>query len=360
MFNNVYRNTKVFVTGHTGFKGSWLTLYLLELGAEVFGYALEPPSLPNHYDLLQLEIESCINDIRDVKNVHKAIESFRPDIIFHLAAQPLVRRSYKKPIETISINIMGTTNLLEACRNIQSVKSIVIITSDKCYQNQEWIWGYRESDPVGGSDPYSASKACVELITASYRNSFFPLNQYLKNHQTLVASARAGNVIGGGDWGKDRLVPEIMCAARDNKKVAIRNPQAIRPWQHVLEPLSGYLLLGQKLLEKNKEYAEAWNFGPSEEDHTTVSSVVRQLKSWWDNIDFEIIKHLDTPRETNILKLDSSKARSKLGWKPVWNTTKALKKTSEWYREYYEFNRLISHKQLLQFLENKIQKKYDQ
>ncbi len=356
MFDNSYKNLKVLVTGHTGFKGSWLVLWLSELGARVFGYALSPPTRPNHYDILKPDIESCIGDIRDLGKLSSALESFRPDMVFHLAAQPLVRRSYRDPIETFATNVMGTANIFEACRKTDSVKAVVIVTSDKCYENKEWVWGYRENDPMGGHDPYSASKGCAELITASYRNSFFPPDAYQKTHQTLVSSVRAGNVIAGGDWGEDRLVPDIMRATGKNEKVAIRNPKATRPWQHVLEPLSGYLLLGQRLLEGKKKFSGAWNFGPDDEGHIPVIAMVRQLQSWWKNIDFEIIHDNNAPHEANMLKLDCSRARSVLGWKPVWNSAKMLEKTAIWYQEFYESGRVLSREQLTEYIGDAEQK----
>jgi len=356
MFSNSYKNLKIFVTGHTGFKGSWLVLWLLKSGARVCGYSLLPPTQPNHYDILKPDIESYIGDIRDLDKLSSSVEFFRPDAVFHLAAQPFVRKSYRDPIETFESNVMGTANILEACRKTDSVRSVVIVTSDKCYENREWVWGYRENDPMGGYDPYSASKGCAELVTASYRNSFFHPDAYQKTHQTLVASVRAGNVIGGGDWGEDRLVPDIMRAANHNEKVIIRNPQAVRPWQHVLEPLSGYLLLGQQLMEGKKEFAGAWNFGPDDDGHIPVIAMVKNLQARWKNIDFEIIHDNNTPHEANMLKLDCSKARSLLGWKPVWNSAAMLEKTAAWYREFYESGRVISQEQLTEYIEDAKQK----
>jgi len=285
MFNNIYKNKKVLITGHTGFKGSWLALWLKELGAEVIGYALKPPTTPSHYELLtqqptdNLNIISIEGDIRNYIKLNEIFQSYKPEIVFHLAAQPLVRYSYINPVETFETNVMGTINVFEACRNCESVRAIVNITSDKCYENKEWVWGYRESDPMGGYDPYSASKGCAELVTSAYRNSFFTPSYPLTDSppRVLLASARAGNVIGGGDWADDRLIPDIMRATAKNESVIIRNPKATRPWQHVLEPLSGYLLLGQKLLEGRKEFAGGWNFGPDDESNITVENLIENI-----------------------------------------------------------------------------------
>ena len=346
MFNDTYRKKKVFVTGHTGFKGSWLCKWLEMLGACVTGYSLQPPAQPNHFELLDLKIDSIFSDIRNSDDLNTAIVKCKAEIVFHLAAQSLVRQSYKNPTETFETNLIGTVNLLEACRQAQSVKAIVIVTSDKCYENREWHRGYRETDPMGGHDPYSASKGCTELATASYRRSFFSIDAYSKTHQTLVASVRAGNVIGGGDWGEERLVPDIMRAARKREKVLIRNPRAIRPWQHVLEPLSGYLLLGQQLLERKKDFSGAWNFGPEDRGHKDVLTVVKEAQNYWSAIDFEIGPIDRDLHEANLLKLDCSKAHDKLGWRPIWNDTEMLEKTVRWYREFYESNRVISREQL--------------
>lgn len=350
MFGNVYKGKKVLVTGNTGFKGSWLALWLLKLGADVFGYSLDISTDPNHHEILNLDFKTISGDIRDLKKLRKAIESFQPDIVFHMAAQSLVRKSYQSPVETFETNVIGTVNVFEACRRIESVRAIVNVTSDKCYENREWIWGYRENDPVGGHDPYSASKGCAEIVTESYRKSFFPLDNYQKTHQTLVASVRAGNVIGGGDWGDDRLVPDIMRVASQNEKAIIRNPQATRPWQHVLGPLSGYLLLGEHLLEGKQEFSGAWNFGPSDEGHRNVLSVIRELQKHWLNIDYEINTDEKNPHEANLLKLDCSKAYAKLKWKPVWDRCTMLARTAQWYKEYYESGRVLSEEQLAEYI----------
>lgn len=336
LFNNIYKNKVVLVTGHTGFKGSWLSLWLKELGANVIGYALEPPTKPNHFELLNLDIISIIGDIRDRKKLYDTFKKYKPEIVFHLAAQPIVRDSYSDPLYTLETNIMGTVNVFEACRKTNSVRAIINVTSDKCYENKEWLWGYRENEPMGGYDPYSVSKGCSELITSAYRNSFFNLNDFGKKHNTLLASARAGNVIGGGDWAKDRLIPDIMKATQNNETVIIRNPDATRPWQHVLESLSGYLLLGEKLLEGNKVFAEAWNFGPGNNEYVCVFDVVNIVKKYWDKVSFKILKKTADLYEASLLQLDCSKAYNKLKWRPIWNWRKAVEITINWYKTFYE------------------------
>ncbi len=347
MFNNIYHNTRVLITGHTGFKGSWLALWLKQMGAKITGYSLLPPTEPNHFDL---DIVSIIGDVRNADRVKNTFKEQQPAIIFHLAAQPIVRLSYKDPVDTFSSNVMGTINVLEAARECGSVRAFVNVTSDKCYENREWPWGYRENDPVGGYDPYSASKGCAEIITSCWRNSFFNLNNYGGAHNTLLASCRAGNVIGGGDWAVDRLIPDIMFAVSNNEKVKIRNPQATRPWQHVLEPLSGYLLLGQKLLEGRKEFAEAWNFGPSEDGNVTVGEIAEQVKRAWPKIEYEIQQSPDQPYEASMLILDCSKARSKLQWAPVWDGKTAVEKTTRWYTAFYESNDVQSMENLHRYI----------
>ncbi len=352
MLENTYNNKRVLVTGHTGFKGSWLCLWLQKLNAEVAGYALQPPSKPYHFELLSLKMQATHGDVRDRDKLAAAIRTYRPHIVFHLAAQPLVRYSYAHPVETFETNVMGTINLFEACRKVDSVAAIVNITSDKCYENKEWDRGYRENDPVGGHDPYSASKGCAEIVTASYRNAFFPIDRYKQTHRTLVATARAGNVIGGGDWGADRLVPDIMTAASRKEKVLIRNPQAIRPWQHVLEPLSGYLLLGQRLLNGEKVFSGAWNFGPRDDEHKEVIAVVKQLQEFWSEIRYATKSDQSGPHEANLLKLNCSKAYSELAWHPVWDGEATFRKTAEWYQRHYESNQVCSRKQLDAYLED--------
>jgi CDP-glucose 4,6-dehydratase len=350
-FADIYKNKKVLVTGHTGFKGSWLCLWLKKMGAHVTGYALEPETVPNHFNLLSLGINSVIGDIRDFKKVKEVFETVKPEIVFHLAAQPLVRRSYRDPRETYETNIMGTVNVYEAARQCDSVRAIVCVTSDKVYENREWLWGYRENDPVGGYDPYSSSKGCTEIITSSYRNSFFNQEQSDGKRSLLLASVRAGNVIGGGDWAEDRLVPDIMRATARSETVTIRNPLSTRPWQHVLEPLSGYLLVGQKLFEGQKSFAEAWNLGPLEEGAISVENVVGRIKKNWDRVSYVLSEGISSSHEANYLKIDCSKAHIKLKWFPVWDSKKAFAVTTEWYREFYTQSSLLSEKQLDSYIE---------
>jgi CDP-glucose 4,6-dehydratase len=352
LFCGVYKKRKVLITGHTGFKGSWLAFWLSQMGADILGYALEPNTDPNHFSMLDLPIESVIGDIRDIEHLTRVFGRFQPEIIFHLAAQPIVRLSYDDPVETFKTNVMGTVNIFEACRRTSSVRVVINITSDKCYENREWVWGYRENDPMGGYDPYSASKGCAELVTSAYKNSFFNLAEYGRKHYTLLASVRAGNVIGGGDWAKDRIVTDMMESVGNGKKFYIRNPQATRPWQHVLEPLSGYLLLGQKLLEGEKEFAEAWNFGPNDDGAIPVVRMVKEMQKIWNKIDYQVEQDKNNPHETGLLKLDCSKARMKLNWKGVWDSLTTFAKTAEWYRMFYEEGAVITKSQLRSYVQN--------
>lgn len=340
LFSGIYKDKTVLVTGHTGFKGSWLVYWLHQMGAKVIGYSLEAPTTPNHIELLNLNIVSIIGDIRDLEKLNETFQEYKPDIVFHLAAQPLVRLSYENPIETYETNVIGTLKVFEACKNV-NVKAIVNITSDKAYENKEWIWGYRENDPMGGYDPYSSSKGCADILASSYRNSFFNIKDYKKTHNTLIATCRAGNVIGGGDWAKDRLITDIMISVSQGKKVSIRNPLATRPWEHVLEPLSGYLHIGQKLLEEKVDFGEAWNFGPSDEGSITVEEVVKNVKKHWDKIDYEINQDPNQLHEANLLKLDCSKAHILLKWKDVWDSETTFEKTVKWYKAYYEDDKKI-------------------
>lgn len=351
LYGGRYHGRKVLVTGHTGFKGSWLSYWLKRLGAEVVGFALEAPTEPSHFALLDLKMTSVIGDIRDRDALERVFAEHRPEIVFHLAAQPLVRLSYDDPVTTYETNVMGTMNVLETCRKTDSVKAIVNVTSDKCYDNKEWVWGYRENDAMGGYDPYSSSKGCAEILAGSYRSSYFNPEQYKKSHHTLLASCRAGNVIGGGDWAKDRLMTDIMLAASRGETVAIRNPQATRPWQHVLEPLSGYLHIGQKLLEEKPEFAEGWNFGPSDEGSITVREVAEAVMSHWDKVRFDIQQTPDQPHEANLLKLDCSKAHMKLHWKNVWESSMTFEKTVEWYKAYYETDKVVTENDLLAYID---------
>src|SRR5574344_1701179 len=315
LFSGIYKDKTVLVTGHTGFKGSWLCFWLNKMGAKVIGYSLEAPTNPNHIELLDLDIISIVGDIRDLEKLNQTIETY----------------------ET---NVIGTLKVFEACR-VNNVKAIVNITSDKAYENREWIWGYRENDPMGGYDPYSSSKGCADILATSYRSSFFNIKDYKKTHNTLIATCRAGNVIGGGDWAKDRLITDIMISVSQGKKVSIRNPKATRTWEHVLEPLSGYLQIGQKLLEEKVEFAEAWNFGPSDEGSITVEEVVKNVKKHWDKIDYEINRDPNQLHEANLLKLDCSKAHTILKWKDVWDSETTFEKTVKWYKSYYEENKTI-------------------
>ena len=343
-FADIYRNRPVLVTGHTGFKGSWLSLWLNELGAVVSGLALAPETNPSHWDLLRLEMSDYCIDVRDAAAVAKLVADTKPEVVFHLAAQPLVRRSYRDPLETWSTNVMGTANVLDACRQTTCVRAVVVITTDKVYESQEWPWGYRESDRIGGHDPYSASKAATELLTESYRKSFFNEPDAL-----LLATARAGNVIGGGDWSEDRLVPDLFRAVAAGIPLEIRSPNATRPWQHVLECLSGYLLLGQRLLEGQKIYSEAWNFGPECDSNRTVLEVLNILRQYWAELYWTVTKQ-SQPHETNMLYLDSAKAKALLGWKSVWTLQESLAATADWYHAFKSENSCISREQLTAFI----------
>jgi len=357
MFNAAYHNKRVLITGHTGFKGSWLALWLSQMGANVTGYALPAPTEPNHFHRLNLNLHSVTGDVRNLDQLNAAIREQKPDIIFHLAAQAIVRQSYKDPVDTFTSNVLGTINVLEAARSCESVRGVVVVTSDKCYENKEWPWGYRETDALGGYDPYSASKGCAEIVTACWRNSFFNLKDYGKSHETLIASARAGNVIGGGDWAADRLIPDLMRAVAKSEKVNIRNPAATRPWQHVLEPLSGYLLLGQKLLEGRKDCACAWNFGPSDEENISVGEIVGLVSQIWPKLDYQISQSPDQPHEAGLLRLDCSQARTQLKWRPVWNAPTAIQKTAAWYRAWYDEGEILSAGQIRSYVEDAQNKK---
>jgi CDP-glucose 4,6-dehydratase len=323
------------VTGHTGFKGAWLSLWLKLLGAEVIGYSLPPSTTPSLFALthLQDDLESITGDVRDFRHLQEVIQGCCPEIVMHLAAQALVRPSYRDPLETYATNVMGTVHLLEAVRQTRGVRAVINVTSDKCYENREWIWGYREIDPMGGFDPYASSKGCSEIVTAAYRRSFFHPADY-GQHGVALASARAGNVIGGGDWNEDRLVPDIMRAHIEGRALEIRTPQACRPWQFVLEPLRGYLMLAEKLATVGPEYAEAWNFGPAEADVKPVLWLVEKLGEWCGPALTWQIDGRHHPHEAALLKLDSSKARIQLGWEPVMNLETGLEWTVSWYKAF--------------------------
>lgn len=332
---NTYKNRRVLITGHTGFKGSWLCMLLKHLEADVYGYALEPPTNPNLFNDAKIEelITSFIGDIRNLDYLQEVMQKVQPEIVIHMAAQPLVRDSYIIPVETYAINVMGAVHVLEACRNTPSVKAIVNVTTDKCYENKEWHWGYRENEPMGGYDPYSNSKGCSELVTSAYRNSYFNPTTFEK-HGVAVASARAGNVIGGGDWATDRLIPDFIRAISKGEKVKIRSPYAIRPWQHVLEPLTGYLTLAAKLFSEGAEYAQPWNFGPDDNDAQNVEWITKTICNLWgENASFEIDNN-PQPHEANYLKLDCSKAKAELAWSPKWNIETTLKSIVDWNKAY--------------------------
>jgi CDP-glucose 4,6-dehydratase len=349
MFNSIYQGKRVLVTGHTGFKGSWLVTWLQKLGADVCGYALPAPSDPSHWDLLKLDMRSELADIRNTETLAEVFASFKPEIVFHLAAQPLVRRSYRDPDETFETNVVGTVRVLDACRACDSVRAIVNVTSDKCYENREWVWGYRENDPMGGYDPYSASKGCAELVAGAYRQSYFNPETYGTKHQTLLASCRAGNVVGGGDWAEDRLVPDMMKAANCGETVTIRNPHATRPWQHVLEPLSGYLQIGQKLLEGQADFSNPWNFGPEDEGAVCVRDVAKFIKEFWPKVNCRFGSD-GGPHEAGLLKLDISKARQFLKWHPVWSVRDCFEHTTSWYRAFYETSKINTEDDLNRYI----------
>jgi CDP-glucose 4,6-dehydratase len=333
MKENFWQDKSVFITGHSGFKGGWLSLWLKYLGAKISGYSLSPITTPNFFNVISLHevVSSWTCDIRSLESLIQAMHSAQPEIAFHLAAQPLVRKSYQSPVETFDVNIMGTVHFLEAVRQTPSVKVVIIITSDKCYENRAWPWGYRESDPMGGHDPYSSSKGCAELVTAAYRDS------YLSQAQVQVATVRAGNVIGGGDWSEDRLIPDIIRAFSSGKNLHIRAPQAIRPWQHVLEALRGYLLLAQKMWIENDRFCGGWNFGPSDKDICTVEEIVcKSAAIWGNNVKWSIAPG-PHPHEASTLKLDCSKANILLNWFPLIDLDIALEWTINWYKTlYYE------------------------
>jgi len=339
-FNEIYRGKTVLVTGHTGFKGSWLSIWLLQLGANVVGYSMEPRTNEDNFSVSGLadKMDHHIGDIRDIDHLNQVYESSCPEFVFHLAAQPIVRESYKSPKETFDVNVSGTVNLLECARSAPSVKVFINITSDKCYENKEWHWGYRENDALGGHDPYSASKGCSELVTNAYYKSFFKTSM---NTPKYLSSVRAGNVIGGGDWQIDRLVPDCIRKLEKNEPVEIRNPKSIRPWQHVLEPLSGYLLLGQKMIEEGHPFCGAWNFGPSHTSIVPVNQVVEQIIREWGGGDCDYSGNPNQPHEASLLTLDISKSNHLLNWKPKWDLQQSIQKTVEWYKNARKNNAYI-------------------
>jgi len=351
--SSFWRGRKVFLTGHTGFKGSWLSLWLQRLGADVHGYALAAPTTPALFDIARVgeHMHSTIGDVRDLQALTGAMRNTAPEVVLHMAAQPLVRQSYADPAETYSTNVMGTVHLLEAVRRTPSVRAVVNVTSDKCYENREWVWGYREDEPMGGYDPYSSSKGCAELVTAAYRNSFFGTPRD-GSPGLALASARAGNVIGGGDWACDRLIPDLLRALDAGEPIAIRNPHAVRPWQHVLEPLSGYLRIAQLLYEDGERYAGAWNFGPRDEDAKSVQWIVdRVIERWGGSARW----HLDTaehPHEAHHLRLDCAKAAAYLDWRPRWSLSRAIDAVIDWQRAFLAGDDIhaVTHRQIEQFM----------
>ena len=354
-FNNVYKNKTVLVTGHTGFKGSWLSIWLRELGANVIGYALDPYTEKDNFVLTKLEnkITDIRGDVRDKEHLEKVFEQYKPDFVFHLAAQPLVRLSYDQPVETYEVNVMGTINVMECIRKTPETKVGIMITTDKCYENKEQIWGYRENEAFGGYDPYSSSKGAAEIAISSWRNSFFNPKDY-KKHKKSIASVRAGNVIGGGDWSLDRIIPDCIRALEKDEAISIRNPKAIRPWEHVLEPLSGYLLLGQKMYEEPSKYCEGWNFGPNLDSIVPVWEIGEKIIKYFGSGKLQDNSKEGELHEAKLLVLDITKVRFNLGWKPRWDIDKAIEKTVEWYKKYsnedvYE----LCTKQIEEFINNK-------
>jgi CDP-glucose 4,6-dehydratase len=335
ILTGAYAGRRVLVTGHTGFKGSWLSIWLKLLGAEIIGYALDPYTPKDNFVLSEVgkQITDLRGDVRDYETLSRVFKTHKPDMVFHLAAQAIVRLGYESPKETYDVNVGGTVNLLEACRQSQSVKTMVNITSDKCYENKEWAWGYRENDPVGGYDPYSSSKGCSELVTSAYRNSFFNIERF-STHGKALASVRAGNVIGGGDWAKDRIVPDCIRALEAGEAIYVRNPHAVRPWQFVLEPLGGYLLLGARMARDPQRYAGAWNFGPEASSVVSVREIVELVLENWGSGTWETPEVHSHPHEAGLLALDINKARYHLGWRPEWTADRAVKETVAWYRQY--------------------------
>ncbi len=326
-----WKGKRVFLTGHTGFKGSWLSLWLSSMGSTVKGFALEPDTNPAIFNVARVSsvLENEIGDIRNFEAISKSIKIFNPDILIHMAAQPLVRLSYSQPVETYSSNVMGTVHVLEAARKCPNLKAIVSVTTDKVYENQEWVWGYRENDPIGGYDPYSSSKGCAELVTSAYRRSFFSSSE-----SPSIASARAGNVIGGGDWSADRLIPDILKALEKGESLVVRNPLATRPWQHVLEPLSGYLMLAENLYHDGKQYAEAWNFGPDKKDCKSVNWILNQMVFLYGGNSSWKLDENPNPHEAQFLKLDCSKAKERLFWVPKWGINEVIEKIVNWHAHF--------------------------
>lgn len=337
IMRSFWENKRVLITGHTGFKGSWLSLWLQKLGAQVTGYSLAPPTMPNLFTQADVKngMTTIFGDIGDLSLLKKTIAEFDPEIIFHMAAQSLVRKSYQEPVKTFSANVMGTVNLFEAARSAVNLRVIINITSDKCYENKEWQWGYREIDPMGGDDPYSASKGCAELVTAAYRRSFFPKENY-DLHKVAISSVRAGNVIGGGDWAEDRIIPDLVRSIQSNERLVIRNPHSVRPWQHVLEPLYGYLLLAEKMWNNGTEYDDSWNIGPSDNDAISVEALLNLFQEAWGQKLKIRVDDGNHPHEANYLKLDCSKARQQLGWTSRLSIEQCMQWVAAWTRAYLQ------------------------
>ncbi|MEO1051781.1 MAG: CDP-glucose 4,6-dehydratase [Bacteroidota bacterium] len=350
IFHSTYKGRRVLVTGHTGFKGSWLCQWLVELGAEVMGYALTPQTNPNHFDLLGLKIDSRIGDISDEATLKKTLYSFEPEIIFHLAAQPLVRYSYQNPIETYNTNVMGTLKLLDVCIELKSLSAVVCVTTDKVYENKEWDRPYKEEDRLGGYDPYSSSKACSEILVNSVRNSFFNVNDYGNTHNVLIATARGGNVVGGGDWSDDRLIPDIIRSIKDGQQLHIRNPKSTRPWQYVLDCLSGYLILGSRLFEGDISASSGWNFGPQESELTSVEQILKFAKNEFPELIYSLSSD-SNPHEAGALQLDSNKAISNLGWQPLISDKEFFRITFDWYSKFYKNDEVISRQNILEYMD---------
>ena len=345
-----WKGKKVFLTGHTGFKGGWLSLWLSSMGSVVKGFSLPPDTTLSLFNAAKISslMDSEFGDIRDLQNLSKSMKAFNPDILIHMAAQPLVRLSYKEPISTYSTNVMGTVNVLESAKHCQNLKAILSVTTDKCYDNKEWEWGYRENEPMGGHDPYSSSKACAELVTAAYRNSYFN-----GKDKANVATARAGNVVGGGDWSEDRLIPDFIRAVSIGEKVKIRNPRAIRPWQHVLEPLSGYLMLSERLYNDGEAYAEAWNFGPDDSQTINVEAIINDICAQWGEGAVYEIEEKNDLHEAKYLKLDCSKAKTRLNWQSKMNMNTTIKLIVDWHKTFEQSpdrTREITEHQIKQFL----------
>jgi CDP-glucose 4,6-dehydratase len=332
---SLWRNRRVFLTGHTGFKGGWMALWLTQMGAKVCGYSLAPPSEPSLFEVARIgeRLNHIEGDIRDLPRLQAAMQNFAPEVVFHLAAQSLVRRSYVEPVLTYATNVMGTVNVFESMRQTASVRAAVLITTDKCYENREWQWGYREEDRLGGRDPYSNSKACAELVSAAYRDSYFPPAK-LATHGVAIATARAGNVIGGGDWALDRLIPDLIRGFAAGEQVAVRNPFAIRPWQHVLEPIRGYMQLAERLLERDASFASAWNFGPADEDARPVEWIASEMAKQWSPDSSWAIDEGVHPHESTYLKLDCARAHNLLGWRPALGLSSALQLIVEWFKKW--------------------------